>query len=622
MHTYLGSSVSLWIDNMSNGQNVSGSGSKDQIQGETTHSPSGCQSVDPKPSSLLLTVENVKKLQEEYPVAKSVLTRQSIEAYIKQSNLSLNENETSTDGSKKQNLLDEKESEATSMILHREDSSEDYSKNVEEISKKDSWTRSLPSLDLETQSFKKCEVADLETQTEWSYSDTSMNSSEQRRKKLDTRSMHGKEKSDRVESEETIIGSIGEEGRDEIELDSKVRSSPAEEEIELNALFKAEDHSITELCQLGCCEFCTIRLKPLPTAEQLDEKPEAVESFLCCRTYKEVFQCVVQELIESNSAESEIDISPHPRLSQTVMESKTKKLLKDELQERGFENYREVLEQYMKFGTCVKIKFRLSDHPPQTQSVALQKPHLQPKELLGIDLEFKAEQLKICHPKKLVKRYYSDGNIFFILFPNGTGQVYYPSGNTAILITYLKDTQFTYIILNDSSSHGVQAFFTNQGYAACYHQNGKIRMNLDLCFGSYFDQNGIRHKHWNWWDTSCHAHLPPFQPIYIQLNVYIQVKVKAQDQIFLTFTKLHDCLQLNVGARLKLKDPNMLQFLKGPETWRQLISDSQILQIRIVLANLQKLLKKMCSIPSEQTEDLYLIISDLCNQMHRRCKKQ
>ncbi|XP_061490555.1 glutamate-rich protein 6B [Rhineura floridana] len=600
---------------MSNGQNQSGSGSRDHLQSEITHTPFVCHSMDPKPSHLLLTVENVEKLQEEYPVSKSALTRRSIEAYITQSNLFLNENETSTDGSKEQNLSDEKKSKSTSIVPQREDTCEDHSENVEEISKKDSQTRSPSTSVLKAQASKKHDVADLETQTEWSYSD-GMDSTEKRRRKLDWANMNEKLKSVFVCSTEIKICSIG-EGREEIEMASK-ESVSAEEEIHMETLFKAESHSITDLCHLGCCEFCTTMLRPLPTAEELDDKPDTMESFLCCRTYKDVFQCVVQELLETSSPESEIDITPHPHLSNTAVESRTKKTLMKEIQDRGFENYREVFEQYMKFGTCVKIRFKLSAYQPKPQTVAL-KQYPEPKEVLTIDLEFKAEQLKFCQPTKPVKRCYPDGKIFYFFFPDGTGQVYYPSGNIAILITYVKDIQFTYIILKDNSSYEMQAFFTNQGFAVCYHENGNIRLNLGLCFGSYFNQKGIRQKYWNWWDTSCHVHAPPFQPICIQLNVYIQVKIEAQDQIFLTFTKVHDCLQLNVGARLKLKDPNTLQFLQRPEISGQL-SHSKILQIRKVLANLQKLLKKICSTPSEETKYLYHIISDLCDHMHCRRK--
>lgn len=38
-----------------------------------------------------------------------------------------------------------------------------------------------------------------------------------------------------------------------------------------------EDHSITDLCRLGNCEFCSRALKPFPTVEELDGKPEVVE---------------------------------------------------------------------------------------------------------------------------------------------------------------------------------------------------------------------------------------------------------------------------------------------------------------------------------------------------------
>ncbi|XP_044275985.1 glutamate-rich protein 6B [Varanus komodoensis] len=581
---------------MSNGPNSSESPAEEgKVQSQLEIMPSGCQLLELKPSSLRLTVENVKKLEEEYPVAGSVLTRLSVEAFVKQSNQFLNRSETSTDGSKKQNLSEEKDSETASMVPHKEDSSEDCPKKVEAVSEKDHQTRSSV---LETASLKKHEVADLETQTEWSYSDMS--------------STDSSEQSTRIRA----IFPIRPGTLDDLDC----RKHPGSKDCSrLHASQPLHDHSITDLCHLGCCEFCSSHLMPIPTAEELNEKPEAVENFLCCRTYKEVFECVVQELLESNAPESEIDISPHPRLSQALMESKTKKLIKDELEERGFESYREILKQFMRFGQCTTIKFRLSDHPPKPQTAAKKRPP-QPKELLKIDVEFKAEQLKICHPEKFVKRYYPDGKIFFLLFPDGTGQIYYPSGNIAVLITYLKDVQYTYILLSDSPSHAVQAFFSNQGFAACYYQNGKLRVNLDLCLGSYFDPKGVRLKHWNWWDTDCHVHAPPFQPICIQLNVCIQVKIEAQDQIFLTFTKLHDCLQLNVGARLKLKDPNMLHFLKSSEAGRQL-SHSKVLKIRSILSSLQKLLKKICSFPPERTEDQHSLIKDLCDLVHLRQKR-
>ncbi|XP_066477473.1 glutamate-rich protein 6B [Tiliqua scincoides] len=598
---------------MSDEQNQPEPGGIDQSQSESAQSPSEGQSVDPTPSSLLLTVENVKKLQEEYPTSKSALARWSIEAYMKQSSSLLNESGSSTDRSKDQKLSDEK-AKAAEVHPPKPNTSEGYPEKSDVVSSKDFWTTSLPSSVSKVGSVKKRQVADLETQTEWSYSTSSLDASEKEKRKPSHEDMDGKEKSEEEEKEEIPSGSVEEEEGDETESESK-----EEAEMEVPTPSEMEDHSITDLCQLGCCEFCTSMLKPLPSPEELEEQPERVEGFLCCRTYKDIFHCVIQELMEQDSSGSEIDINPHPHLSQTVLESDTKKQLKQELEDRGFENYREVLRQYIKYGPCIKIAFRLKDHPPKPPQI-VKKKRPRPEELLEIDLEFKAEQLKICHSTKTVKRYYPDGKIFYLLFPDGTGQVYYPSGNIAILITYVKAVQFSYIILSDSAQHEVQAFFTNQGYAAYYHQNGNLRMTLDLRSGSYFDRQKIQLKHWNWWDTGCHIHAPPFQPISIQLNVHIQVKVESQDQIFLTFTKLHDCLQLNVGARLKLKDQNKLQFLTMPEDEEESLSPSRILRIKSILANFHKLVKILCCTPSEHTQDLYLIVSDLCDFLQRRYK--
>ncbi|XP_025022486.1 glutamate-rich protein 6B [Python bivittatus] len=582
---------------MSNGLNPSGIGGKKQLPSKKKPD-SASQPASDKPSSSLLTIENVKKLQEKNTVAKSDLAHWSIETYIKGSNRLLNASRTNTEGSREQTVSYEEESG----VPH-----EGCSENSDETSGKDFQRRPLSISIPEAQPSKKREVADLETQTEWSYSDSAADSSELRKPVFTFPILIVTGRNDKREEEEEEIYAT--------ELESQENFSDEEE---VKTLLQDKDHSTTDLCLIRRCEFCTTPLKPLPMPEELEEKPEKMDHFLCCRTYKEVFQCVIQELIES--PEGEIDINPHPRISQSVMDSKTKKMLIEELQERGFEKYKEIFEQYIKFGACTKIHFRLSDYPPKPEMTVLKKQYPDPKELLEIDLEFKAEQLKFCHPFKPVQRYFQNGKIFFLLFPDGTGQVYYPSGRVAILITYIREIQFTYIVLNDSKTHELQALFTNQGYAAYYQQNQKLRLNLDLCTGSFFDKHGNQEKYWNWWDNRSHVHAPPFQPICIQLNAYIQVKIKAQDQIFLTFTKCHDCLQLNIGARLKLKDPDMLWVLQQYGTSDQLVSHSMLDKISNLLTSIKELLKKLCSSAPEESGDLRLL-SQLYAIMHRRCKK-
>ncbi|XP_060542459.1 glutamate-rich protein 6B [Pantherophis guttatus] len=587
---------------MSKTPNPTKTGSKKQVTSEASPDPA------PKPessklSSSLLTVENVKKHQEENPVAKSDLAQWSIETYIEESNRFLTESGTKTEESREQAVSNE------SRVLR-----EGYPENANQTLGKDFQTRPLSAPVPETQSPKKREVADLETQTEWSYSVSSEDSSELEIETKEQRSTDGKEKSETTEGTE-ILHHAEEEGTSEIELET---GSISDEE-KIKSFVQDEEHPVTDLFLMGRCEFCTSFLKPLPSPEELEERPEKMEHFLCCRTYKEVFQCVIQELMERPG--SEIDIRPHGRLSLTTMESNTKRMIMEELEERGFERYREIFMQYIKFGPCVKIHFKLSDYPPKPETAILKKRYPEPKELLEIDLEFKAEQLKLCHPFEPVKRYYHDGKIFFLLFPDGTGQVYYPSGRLALLIAYVRETQFTYSILGDRKDQELLAFFTNQGHAAYYQQKEKLRLHLDLCNGSVFDKKGQRQKFWNWWGTEGHVHAPPFQPICLQLNVYIQVKIKAQDQVFFTFTKVHDCLCLNVGARLKLKDPAMLWVLQQYGTRDHLVRPSVLEKISRILANVKKVLKNLDSDPSKEAADLRLV-SKVYERIHRRQKKK
>uniref|UniRef100_A0ACB8F799 Uncharacterized protein n=1 Tax=Sphaerodactylus townsendi TaxID=933632 RepID=A0ACB8F799_9SAUR len=58
--------------------------------------------------------------------------------------------------------------------------------------------------------------------------------------------------------------------------------------------------------------------------------------------------------METQSPEGEIDITPHRRVSQTLLNSRTKIFLVEELREHGIENYKEIFEQYMTFNTYVE----------------------------------------------------------------------------------------------------------------------------------------------------------------------------------------------------------------------------------------------------------------------------
>ncbi|KFQ10674.1 Protein FAM194B, partial [Haliaeetus albicilla] len=184
-----------------------------------------------------------------------------------------------------------------------------------------------------------------------------------------------------------------------------------------------------------------------------------------------------------------------------------------------------------------------------------------------------------------------DGQTFFLLFPDGSGQVYYPSGNLAILITFTKEALFTYCILEDSRYPEIRAAFGSHGHGLCFHPDGHLWAALDPCTGICLDRAGNSQKRWKWHDFSHHTHSPPFQSITMKLNGHLTLKILAQDHINLLFTSHSDRIRFNVGSRLKLKDPETSHLLKQPESEEELFLQSKKIQLRNLLFKIQTALR-------------------------------
>ncbi|XP_018420791.1 PREDICTED: glutamate-rich protein 6B [Nanorana parkeri] len=194
--------------------------------------------------------------------------------------------------------------------------------------------------------------------------------------------------------------------------------------------------------------------------------------------------------------------------------------------------------------------------------------------------------------EKTVSECYNSGSSFLILFTDGTGQVFYPSGNIGILIACSKSAQLTFIVMEDTKHKPqIQAVFMSNGHAACYHFNGRLWAVLDPCGGFYFDEKGTQQKQWAWWDFSQHVHAPPFQPITLKINSNIEVKMVTQDQIFLTFTREKKKVTFNVGSKLMLKDPDSRCQLQSRADDAECYLCSKHLQISILLNSIRDFVK-------------------------------
>ncbi|KAK3094856.1 hypothetical protein FSP39_007133 [Pinctada imbricata] len=154
----------------------------------------------------------------------------------------------------------------------------------------------------------------------------------------------------------------------------------------------------------------------------------------------------------------------------------------------------------------------------------------------------------------LVEKYYESGQKFLTMFPDGTGNVFYPSGNLAVIVSSITLGHFTYVVQADTERTQVLAVFEPNGYATCYHNNGIVRLYMDQLGGIELDYMGARKRKWHWKDQANHVHAPPFQPIHFGLNHYVGVRILAQDKMVLTFSAKDRSKYFNVGARLKLNN--------------------------------------------------------------------
>uniref|UniRef100_A0A8C9G4V9 FAM194 C-terminal domain-containing protein n=1 Tax=Pavo cristatus TaxID=9049 RepID=A0A8C9G4V9_PAVCR len=343
------------------------------------------------------------------------------------------------------------------------------------------------------------------------------------------------------------------------------------------------------------CTFCGAPEKPIPTAADLKEKPQ--ENLFCCRSYKKVFNTAIQDLMSEDKTKDKMDSASHADDLQAELRSGIKEKVLQHLGKGGFENYREILRQYLKTVSQNSISFRLSkpsDYTirPKADPFTKHQPTLAPPEdLLEMDTDFVAEHLKLCCSPSPVRRCYPDGQTFYLLFPDGSGQVYYPSGNIAILIAFTEEAQFTYVILEDNKHPGIQAAFGSHGHGVSFHPNGRPRTILSPCTGICFDHSGERQKQWNWHDLSHHVHSPPFQPITMKLNCHLTLKIVAQDKIHLWFVSHNNCIHFNLGARLKLKDPETSHLLKGLENEEERFLQSKKIQLRSLLSKIESVLQ-------------------------------
>ncbi|XP_054888063.1 uncharacterized protein LOC129361315 isoform X2 [Poeciliopsis prolifica] len=156
----------------------------------------------------------------------------------------------------------------------------------------------------------------------------------------------------------------------------------------------------------------------------------------------------------------------------------------------------------------------------------------------------------------VLQKFYKDGNIFLIKYLDGSGTVFYPSGNPAIVIIPAEDSHFIYIILEDKvKNRHLLGIFTPKGCATCYRPDGLLWLNITSYGGFCFDETGNLRRRWNWLYFDPHVHDLPFKPLIFGMGPCICIHIHSQKHVYVSFFHKDNHVRFSVGSELKFICP-------------------------------------------------------------------
>lgn len=367
--------------------------------------------------------------------------------------------------------------------------------------------------------------------------------------------------------------------------------------------------AVPESIGLNHCQFCGKILKPTPTRKQLSEG--SAKDLFCCKENEDLFKYLKDEEEHLNlKTQSEpIDIKPHLPFGTLVEKEKAKRKLAMRLHHKTVEKYvsknpeREPARRYHSGSRKITtIAFQLStstDVQPQLKTTE------EEDEWDDIFTEVVDDTFSWHKdlPLSFLVKNYKNGNTFLTTFADGTAQIFYPSGNLAIMIFIDKEKKVTCIVQEDKDTEpAIRAIFTSYGRCTCYHPNGVVWVNTNGFGGHFADEQGTRLRRWFWQDRSSPLVFAPLKPIFISLNENIGVRIIEQQRIFLTFLAMGKQAKFNLGSILKFKTPTM-----------QNITNSWITEDDVLLhtswIKVQTIINKLCialNFPSNDPEKIRL----------------
>uniref|UniRef100_A0A672VEM6 Glutamate rich 6 n=1 Tax=Strigops habroptila TaxID=2489341 RepID=A0A672VEM6_STRHB len=200
---------------------------------------------------------------------------------------------------------------------------------------------------------------------------------------------------------------------------------------------------------------------------------------------------------------------------------------------------------------------------------------------------------------ELLEKYYKHGGKFLTMLPDGTAQLFYPSGNLAIIVVQKKKCRVCIVHEDKPSYAEIQAIFKSDGRSTCYYPNGTVWIYMSIQGGQYLDQGGRRVRRWTWPNSVMspgpHA---PLRPIFISLNWHVGVRILGQDKIAVSFLAMGRQAKFNMGTKVQVSDVSQLP-PPAPLSEDELL----LLAFRVRILRLFDRLRGCLSFPSSEQWD-------------------
>eukprot|EP00073_Rattus_norvegicus_P044410 XP_017446523.1 PREDICTED: glutamate-rich protein 6 isoform X1 [Rattus norvegicus] len=329
--------------------------------------------------------------------------------------------------------------------------------------------------------------------------------------------------------------------------------------------------------ELGAtCEFCGSDLQSLffnmdTSLDDAGTKGKSHRS--CCLQFQNLLDYITEERLTTKSPEMElISISPHAAHGSDADRLKAKEKAMQRKQERQMARHFTIIPEQSPVGTEEDTKHL------KTISYQLSGDYLQNVRTEEVDLQITnisitcCDSWKICGKvmgNELLEKDYKHGSKFLTSFPDGTIQIFYPSGNLAIIRVPNKTDGFICIIQEDTAtSPAILALFDSSGRSSCYHPNGNVWVYINILGGQYSDQAGNRIRTWNWSSTKPTPAFVSFKPVLLALNRYIGIRILEQDKVSIHFLAMGQQATICLGTKVVLQDPEevpTLRFLSGDD---------------------------------------------------------